>query len=335
MAKLATKTATKAPPPRPAGKPTATRAQQAARHQGRDPEPEAPRKTTVPATPAARPQQEVANYGSSASVPAHMRADVGMGKENIGREDIETPRLKLMQGLSPELESYNDLRAGNFFHTSSETIFDEPFRAVPVFMDRRYILWRPRDAGGGILARADDGIHWSPASGNLEVQLDKKDGGAKVVWKLAKTVQQSGLANWGTMDPNDPNSPPAATLMYSYVLAFPDNPDLMPAVLTFQRSSIKMGRRFNTKLKTIRTPLFGSVFEFRSWQDTNSRGQDFYNVEVRGAGLVEDPGLYETYKAMHMSFKDAGLTIKDLESAQDEDAGDNASDDAPGSGPAY
>jgi hypothetical protein len=256
-----------------------------------------------------------------------MRGDAGMGKENIGRDDLETPRLKLIQGLSPELESYNDLRPGNFFHTASETIFDQPFRAVPVYMDRRFILWRPRDSGGGILARADDGIHWSPAGGKFEVTLDKKDGGNKVVWTMAKTVQESGLANWGTMNPDDPNSPPAATLMYSFVLAFPDEPDLMPAVLTFQRSSIKMGRRFNTKLKTVRTPLFGLIFEFSAFTDSNSRGQDFQNVNVRGAGLVEDESLYDTYKEMHLSFKDAGLSIRDIEGLQSEDADGDADDE--------
>src|SRR5262249_53549369 len=143
-----------------------------------------------------------------------------------------------------------------------------------------------------------------------------KDGGHEVVWRLAPTVQQSGLANWGTMYPADPNSPPAATLMYCYVLAFPDYPDLMPAVLTFQRSSIKQGRRLNTKLKTQRTPIFGTVFTLSAFDDTNSRGQDFKNVQMTGAGLVEDEGLYRQFRDMHMSFKEAGLSIKDIEGLQ-------------------
>jgi hypothetical protein len=304
-----------------------SKAQQAARHQGREPEARPTSGRAVPATTERRPvpaqaRQQVAkteDFGNVTNVPAFMREDVGMGKENIGREDIEVPRLKLMQGLSPELNDFNELRPGHFFHTAAEMIFDSAVLVVPVYMDRRYILWRPRDSGGGILARADDGIHWSPASGDFTVQLDKSQGGKTVTWSLAKTVQQSGLANWGTMDPSDPNSPPAATLMYSFVLAFPEHPDLMPAVLTFQRSSIKVGRRFNTKLKTVRTPLFGLQFELTSFEDSNSRGQSFHNISMRGAGLVEDEAAYNSYKNMHLSLKDQGLQIKDIEGLQDED----------------
>lgn len=325
------------PVARPApAQPQQSRAAQAAAHQGR-PAPAqarpAPQKQ-VPAVhrPAPPPTEAVKN------LPAFMRQDADIGKENIGKDDIEIPRLKLMQGLSPELTEFEGLQAGNFFHPAAEFIFSEPFRATPVYMDKRYILWRPRDAGGGIIARADDGIHWSPSSGEFNVQLDKKDGGDSVVWRLAKTVQESGLANWGTMNPNDPNSPPAATEMYNFLLAFPDEPDLMPAVLSFQRSSIKMGRRFNTKLKTVRAPLFGTIWEFRSTEDSNNRGQKFFNIDVRSAGLVEDEGQYQQYRSMYETFSQRGLAIKDIEGLQDEDAQTGDGNDAVGEvegAPAY
>lgn len=260
-------------------------------------------------------------------MPAFMKGDVGRGMEGIGRDDIEVPRLKLMQALSPELQEYNDMRPGMFLHTSSEHIFKGPFRAVPVFVDKRYLLWNPRDSGGGILARADDGMHWSPSNQDFTVKLDKKDGGATVHWHTADTVVQSGLAQWGSMNPEDPNSPPAATLMYNYLLAFPDNPELDPAVLTFQRSSIKMGRRFNTKLKTIRAPIFGLIFEFAPFEDTNRAGQSFFNVNVKGAGKVMDEDMYKSLRALNQSMSEKGLNIKDIEGLQDNDGGDNEPED--------
>jgi hypothetical protein len=318
---MAKATAKKAPPKKAAPQ---SKAAQAATHQGRAAPAEEPRRPAQAPTvhrPAPPPSAAVS------SLPKFMRQDVDAGKENIGKDDIEIPRLKLMQGLSPELQEYDGLKAGYFFHPAAEYIFDGPFRAVPVFMDQRYILWRPRDAGGGILARADDGIHWSPAQGQFTVQLDKKDGGDSVVWTLAKTVQESGLANWGTMNPSDPNSPPAATLMYNFLLAFPDEPDLMPAVLSFQRSSIKIGRRFNTKLKTVRAPIFGTIWEFRSAEDTNTRGQSFFNIDVHSAGLVSDENQYMQYRSMYETFSARGLAIKDIEGLQSEEdaaAGDTA-----------
>lgn len=294
------------------------------------PPPPNPQRAATASVPAPRrPQQNaVIDPETLNHLPAHMRGDVDMGKESIDQSDMDIPRLKLIQGLSKELQLYDDLRPGHFFHTASETIFDEAFRVVPVFMDKQYILWRPLEDGGGILARSPDAIHWQPSEGEFEVKLDRKDGGNKVTWKLKPTVAESGLANWGTMNPENPNSPPAATLMYNFLLAFPDYPDLMPAVLTFQRSSVKIARKFNTKLKTVRTPLFGTIFTLSAYDDHNSANQDFKNINIAGSGLIEDPDLYNMYKSLHQSLAGKGLNIRDVDSLQGEGEGGGEEQDS-------
>jgi len=271
-------------------------------------------KTTVQSRPVSKPP-----VPTSDQMPDFMRADAGLGTDNISSEDIDTPRLKLIQALSPEIQQFNKLRPGNFFHSAAEHIFDEPFRVVILYYDKRFILWNPRDSGGGILARADDGVHWSPPDTEFAVKLDKKDGGAQVKWKTGKTVKESGLDAWGSSNPNDPNSGPAATQMFNYLLAFPDHPDLMPAVLTFQRSSIKIGRKLNAKIKTVRAPLFGQQWLLSSFMDTNRSGQDFHNIQMQGAGLVQDAEQYKMYKGLYENFARTGIQVKDIEGLQDED----------------
>lgn len=322
-AKAAPKTSTQVKP--------ATKAAQAAAHQNR-PAPAMPaasarpaQTVNVPATRAAAPPPAELNE----NLPAYMQHDANLGKERIEASDLEIPRLKLMQPTSPELQEYDGLRAGFFFHPAAEFIFDTPFKAVPLYYDKRYILWKPRDMGGGILARADDAVHWNLPNGRFEVTLDKSRGGAKVVWETAPTVAESGLANWGTENPNDPNSPPAATQMLNFLLAFPDYPDLMPAVLTFQRTSIRNGRRFLTKLKTTRAPLFGTVWQFASKQETRNNN-DFFTIDVTGAGLVEDEELYHGYRQMFEQYSNMGLQIKDIEGLQTDADDDMAGDDGDG-----
>lgn len=260
---------------------------------------------------------------TQAQLPAFMKEDAGRGTENISREDMEVPRLKLIQALSPELQEYNDLRAGQFFHTASEDILDGPVLIVPIFFDRRYILWNPRDSGGGILARADDGIHWNPADTTFTIKLDKKDGGQTVKWRTANTVRQSGLAEWGSMNPGDVNSSPAATLMLNFVIGFPEMPDLLPAVLTFQRSGVRIGRKFATRLKTNRAPIFGQQFTLDSFMDKNRVGQDFHNLLLKGAGFLKDEQLYKAYSDINAGYTEAGLQIKDIETLQGEGQGDD------------
>lgn len=271
--------------------------------------------------------QAIATQKESA-VPAFMQQDVGRGTENIGRDDMEVPRLKLIQALSKELQEYNDLRAGQFFHTASEAMVDGPLIIVPIFFDRRFILWNPRDSGGGILARADDGVNWQPRA-EFTVKLDKKDGGKTVKWSTEDgTVRASGLADWGSMNPDDPNSSPAATLMLNFVVGFPERPDLLPATLTFQRSAIRIGRKFATRLKTNsgRAPIFGQRFTLESFIDKNRAGQEFHNFLLKGAGFLEDAEQYELYKSMNQGFTEAGLQIKDIEGLQDDASGDNEPD---------
>lgn len=277
-----------------------------------------PREENLPAVP---PQS-----AGALTVPDWMKADAGTGLEGLDSTDYEIPRLKLLQGLSAEVKERDDTRAGWFFHSAAETCFKEPFRAVPIFIDRRFILWRPLDDGGGILARADDGVHWVPANAEFDVKLDKKDGGQRVKWKTAKTVKESGLAEWGTLNPADTTSSPAATLMLNYVLAFPDHPDIPPAVFTFQRTSIPHGKKLNSKIRVAaaRMPIFGMVFQFRAFEDTNRNGQKFFNCQATADGLVEDRKLYAYYSELHTQFRVSGINIKDVDSLQGEEPGGEA-----------
>lgn len=237
------------------------------------------------------------------------------GTEDIGREDMDIPRLKLLQGLSPELQTDDSLRAGMYYHTALAEGRKPPLYAVVVFWAKRYVLWNPRDAGGGILARADDAVHWQPANATFKVKLDRKDGGAEVIWKTKPTVAESGLDRWGSMNPADDKSPPAATLSYDLLLAFPGEPDWMPAVFSFQRSSIGQGRKLLTKLKTIRRPLFGTVWEWKSFVDSNSRNDQFYNTEAVAAGPLSDERLLEEYSNLNASLREKGFVVKPEEDA--------------------
>lgn len=252
------------------------------------------------------------------AAPDWMKTESGKGLENLDNSDFELPRLKLLQGLSKEVQERDDTRAGWFFHTAAEQSFSKPFLAVPIFIDRRYLLWRPLENGGGILARADDGVHWQPANVSFDVKLDKKDGGHRVVWKTAKTVKESGLAEWGTHNPNDPNSAPAATLMINMVLAFPEHPDVPPAVLTFQRTSIRNGKSLASKIRVAnsRAAIYGMVIRFAAVDDVNANGQKFFNIQGTMSGFLANRAQYDQYAELNKQFAQTGIAIKDVDSMQ-------------------
>lgn len=261
------------------------------------------------------PAKEIAKQ---APLPAFMRKDAGRGTEGLTTKDIEMPRIKLLQGLSPELEQYNNVKSGEFFHTIAEKSLGKELEMVPLHISKRYVLWNPRWDGGGILARADDAVHWQPPKGSFRVHTDKsKKPESEVTWTLAPTVPESGLAEWGTFDPKDPGSQPAATEAFVIVVNLVKHPELSPVALLLQRTALTPAKKLNAKLKLSGSPIFGLRFNMTSFVDHRQPG-DFNNYVFEMLGYVEDEAYYEHCRELYENFSKSGVQVRDMEGAQDE-----------------
>ena len=247
-------------------------------------------------------------------LPAFIQEQARLG--TLDADDLEMPRLKLLQASSPELAQFNNAKKGEFWHSLIHESFGSTVRICPTYIDWRFILWRPREAGGGILARADDAKHWLPADTEFTVKLKT---GQEVKWRTARTVAASGLDRRGTYNPSDPKSPPAATRMYSIVCSFPDRQDLPPAVVILQRAAIKAATKLIDILKEQRAPSFGLILEMNSFKDKSPSGE-FYNYAFEMVGMIEDKPFYEENFAQYRFFIEQGLKVKDLEGVQAEEA---------------
>ena len=102
-------------------------------------------------------------------LPAFVQEQARLGGLDVG--DLEMPRMKLLQASSPELTQFNNAKPGKFWHSLIHESFGSTVRICPTYIDWRFILWRPQEAGGGILARADDAKHWIPANAEFTVKL--------------------------------------------------------------------------------------------------------------------------------------------------------------------
>ena len=267
---------------------------------------------------ATRPKGGAVATRQTAELPDFMKGYAGgAGTELMRQEDVEIPRLALLQALSDPVAE-GDEKPGNFWHTVAEVNLGSELQIVPVFTSHSYILWKPRDQGGGILARADDGVHWNPPKGEFEIALPGK---RKTTWKLAKTVAESRLDQWGSFDPDDSNSPPAATKCYNVAAYLLDFPEYSPAVICLQRSAVKVAKKFVGKLMLTQAPSFGLVYTMSSIKDMNTAGQEFYNFKFTASGLLTDESVFKQTEAMYKHFKDMGLRVRDMEGAAEEHAG--------------
>ena len=241
---------------------------------------------------------------TESDVPAYLQQMQGRvhDNSNFDQSDVIVPRIKLLQGLSKECEVFDDAKAGRFWDTGLDENQGEELRFVVASRKKKYLLVAPLEDGQGILARSEDFKYWD-RTGEWEVKI--KGERHPVTWVISdKEVVASGLDQWGTFNPNDENSPPAATLFYEYlVLRVDDEGNLLakpPAVISLTRSQIRRAKKgLNDKIQLhgdMGRPMQSLVFKATATTDTNSEGQDFKNWMFTGDGFATEATFEQAQK---------------------------------------
>jgi len=244
------------------------------------------------------------------------------GMESVDAQKITSPRIELMPASSPEVVD-GDAEPGEFVHNLSGDNFGEEVEIIPILVKERYVLWNPRHDGGGILARAEDGVHWDPADGEFEVK-PIKGSKQKAVWKTAPTVKESGLHLWGSSVPDDKDSPPAATFTYVVLCYLPEYPELSPVVLYMQRGHMKVAKKFVGRLIYGQHDTFAKAWTVKAQPTQNIAGDDYLTYAFASAGFVQDEEIYRRCESIYENFSKSDWAVADEERAQPQDSGEDA-----------
>lgn len=239
-----------------------------------------------------------------AAVPSFM-ASAPSGKENIDRGDMIIPRVALAQSTHEWVEE-GKLPAGHFYHTVLEQdLGDHLDDLVIVHHSKRWNLWKPRHEGGGILARASDGRNWDEAFVGLEfeIQPDKARPRHRVKWKIdsPEVGRDVGLGRWGTSDPENVDSQPAATLSHVLVCVSLANLGWGPFVILLQRTSEKVARTLLAKVGADQAPIYGQVYRMGVKSDSSASG-DYKQYVFNKNGYVPDEATFNALLKMHEEF---------------------------------
>lgn len=227
-------------------------------------------------------------------LPAYLQGAGYKNEDNFDSSDIVIPRIKLIQGLSTEHETYPGVaRTGEFWHTGVDENLGPEITFVIADRRKKYLLQTPIADGQGILARADNAKTWD-TTGSWQVKIKGQKN--PVTWEIKDLdVEKSGLTGWGTSIPGDEDSPPAATLFYDYLVFLPSRLDLGPAVISLARSQIKKGKKgLNDKISLHANngrPMQALLFKATSIDDS-ADGQDFKNWNFTSAGFNMDEKLF-------------------------------------------
>lgn len=275
---------------------------------------------------AKAPGKQVATTNDQgANLPDYLRDYTGgSGLQGLDSEDFVIPRIKLLQGTSPELEVHETAKNGIFWVNVIDLPLGTDFEFTPILNRKRYMLMPPYGDDRGVFARANDGKTWHPGEGKWEVKL--KGIRNPITWEIKDaSVKKSGLASFGSSNPDDPDSNPAATLFYDFLVLVHDQPDLTtPVLLSLARSAAKKGRDLQGKIAFGSAPMQARKFQAKPIKDSSTEG-DFNNWQFAASGFVTE-SVFNQAKALEKQFGSINFR-----GAEDEDTGGDASSDGAGS----
>jgi hypothetical protein len=255
---------------------------------------------------------DVVAPASKLALPAHLQGKAK--KVNWGEIDPRQrllPRIKLLQASNPEITEYpREAVAGEFWHTTLTMSLGAEILAVPIMRRQTYALWAPRVPGEtrGVLARARDFVHWDPPDGEFAVRFPMNP--KTYTWRTARTVKESGLAEFGSSRPDDPESPPAATLTFEVLWFLPEFNTLALTLNT--RSGVKEARKLFAMVDAKPVPPYFQLYRIVSQRNVGPTGETFFGYKYRGDGYT-DEALSAITEPMFEAWKDVAFVVNDEE----------------------
>lgn len=201
---------------------------------------------------------------SGAAMPAHLQMGTSTGNENVTADDIQIPRIKLLQKMSPEVDEgsskyMEDVKAGQLLNSVTGEASQEML-VLNMFFEAGYTCFKDRDLGGGLF-------------GTFDTEQAARD---------ALTAEGLNVADYDI----------SLTHTHTLLLIDPETHKIdMPAVMDMQSTKLRVSRAWNSDIKLRcngTAPRFGAVYKLFGKIQTNSKGQSWHNLDFEFAGWASE-----------------------------------------------
>jgi hypothetical protein len=214
----------------------------------------------------------------SSAVPAHVTEGTGLGNENVGQH-VTIPRVKLLQKMSDEVDKYNSkyiagAEPGHFFNSLTGQNYGEELYVINLLFRNEYVVWRNREAGGGILGSFS-------------------------------SMQDAQAAIKSQQKPEDYT----VTDTHSHVLLI-KNPatgelDKTPVIMDFSSSKMRISRSWNSIIGIKGGNRFSGLWKLKSVSVQNKTGAQYMNLESEFVGWATDED-YQYAKSVYSQHANLG-----------------------------
>lgn len=174
--------------------------------------------------------------------------------DSIQVEFTTFPTIKLIQAMSKEAHE-GLAQAGQYFHNILQAPMESPLTITPLMVRTTYVIWKPINDGGGMIARSTDGKNWDKPNHSFTLNI----AGTNRTFNTKANVKASGLAEWGASVPGDDNSKPVADMSIVIFGILKDHPEYGPFRVLLRSTALKDTNKFIQLLGNRRTVVSKGV----------------------------------------------------------------------------
>lgn len=271
-------------------------------------QPETPR-ASVPSAPT-----------TSTAVQHFMPApELVPGYGNISHEDLVVPRLKLLQGMSPECKPDGGSHPqGMWFHSTEGKTIGRSLQIVSLGVKKTVELWAPRgsqEENEGILARSSDGVNWDRGYANKEIVIHFDD--RREVWRTKGSVAESGFTRFRD------GRAPIAGFTYRLALFLPEYPQYPASLYLAQKTATQPVLDLNGRVHSRYlggTPFYQQAYQMEAVVRKGGKNLEWFVPRFSNLPPLTDKDLVEELRLRSEAIHRANRVIATDETEDDESA---------------
>ena len=241
---------------------------------------------------------------AEANLPAHLAQSTGRGSEDVKNEDLQTPRLKLVQAISDELKPKNsafieEARNGDLLNSVTKQLWkgEEGILVVNLKYVKRWNVWRNRKfKNGGLVASCMSEAEAIQARNEMAlaegVPLESQER-LDECYEVLETPE-----NW-------------------CLQIDPETCEMQPLIIDLPKTKQKKAREWNTLIKQKGGDRFAGIWQVRAVDEQNNSGEDYKNFAFSFVGYVPDQlfkQVEEIFAGVDAQFtKKTGETVPESE----------------------
>ena len=226
------------------------------------------------------------------NLPAHAQKKGDRGNEDVKTEDLQVPRLKIIQAISEELkknkpEFIAGAEAGDLLNSVTKQLYkmEEGIYLINLRYTKRWNVWKARDYKGGGLCGTFESEAEAIQCRNSLAEADSlpmvDEEALKQYYEVVETPEHWCLAVNG------------------------DTMEMEPVIVDMPYTKSKVSRSWNTCIKQRPGDRFSTIWKLTSKEEQNGAGQDYHNYTFEPLMFVPDelfPLVEEAYENVNAMF---------------------------------